>query len=200
MRCSSCHGPDAKGIPDHDLTLLRASGWGDARIFDTIRRGVPGTPMPATSAPDGELHALVAYLKAISVAGSAPRPSVLPSPLPPIGYADLLAGFKNPSRWLSYSGDYTGKRHSPLTQITPANVSQLAAQWTFQTEAMAVGRGFEATPIVVGGVIFITGARNYVWAIDAHTGRAFWTYRRELPDGLTSGALYPVNRGLALLA
>ncbi|PWT82869.1 MAG: PQQ-dependent dehydrogenase, methanol/ethanol family [Blastocatellia bacterium] len=155
--------------------------------------------MPATSAPDGELHALVAYLKAISVAGPRPRSSLLPAPLPPIGYADLLAGFKNPARWLSYSGDYTGSRHSPLTQITPANVSRLAAQWTFQTDTMAVGRGFEATPIVVDGIIFITGARNYVWAIDALTGRPFWTYRRELPDGLTSGALYPVNRGLAVL-
>ena len=40
---------------------------------------------------------------------------------------DLLDGLANPSRWLTYSGDYTGRRFSPLTQITPANVAQLAA-------------------------------------------------------------------------
>src|SRR5262249_11511423 len=56
-----------------------------------------------------------------------------------------------------------------------------------------------ATPIVIDGVIFMTGARSYAWALDARTGRALWTYRRELPGGLTSGALYPVNRGFAAL-
>src|SRR5256885_1772247 len=56
---------------------------------------------------------------------------------------DLRNGFKDPSRWLSYSGDYTSQRHSPLTQITPANVNRLAAQWTFQTDLspfMSTGR------------------------------------------------------------
>jgi alcohol dehydrogenase (cytochrome c) len=40
---------------------------------------------------------------------------------------------EDPTRWLSYSGDYSGQRHSPLTQITPENVDRLTAQWTFQT-------------------------------------------------------------------
>ena len=56
---------------------------------------------------------------------------------------DLRNGFKDPSRWLSYSGDYTSQRHSPLTQITPANVNRLAAQWTFQSGITTEGRGFE---------------------------------------------------------
>ena len=41
-----------------------------------------------------------------------------------------MAGLANPSRWLTMSGDYTAQRFSPLKQITPANVGQLAAQWT----------------------------------------------------------------------
>ena len=61
--------------------------------------------------------------------------------------ADLLAGLNHAERWLTYSGDYTGRRHSPLTAITPANVHRLAAQWTFQTGTMTRGRGFEATPL-----------------------------------------------------
>ena len=58
-------------------------------------------------------------------------------------------GLKNPTRWLTYSGDYGGTRHSPLTQITPANVNQLTAQWTFQTGVLGK---FEATPIVIDGI------------------------------------------------
>jgi glucose dehydrogenase len=60
-----------------------------------------------------------------------------------VTFQDLLDGLKNPSRWLTYSGDYSGQRHSPLTQITPANVDRLAARWTFQSETMALARGFE---------------------------------------------------------
>ena len=64
-------------------------------------------------------------------------PAAPPPKLPEITSQDLLNGFKNPARWLTYSGDYTGQRHSPLKQITPENVGRLAAQWTFQTERHA---------------------------------------------------------------
>ena len=67
-----------------------------------------------------------------------------------ISTKDLLGGLGNASRWLTHSGDYAGQRFSPLTQITAANVDQLAAQWTFQT---GVVNKFEATPIVVDGIL-----------------------------------------------
>ena len=51
------------------------------------------------------------------------RPAPVHPPLTNITSQDHLDGFKNTSRWLTYSGDYTGRRHSPLTQITPANVT-----------------------------------------------------------------------------
>jgi alcohol dehydrogenase (cytochrome c) len=117
---------------------------------------------------------------------------------PKVAYDDLLAGLNNPSSWLTYSGDYTGRRHSPLTQITPENVRRLAAQWTFQSETLAPGRGFEATPIVIDGTLYVTGSNNNAWAIDARSGRAVWRYRRELPRDLTSGGVYPVNRGFGV--
>jgi alcohol dehydrogenase (cytochrome c) len=118
---------------------------------------------------------------------------------PTITAQDLLEGLKNPARWLTYSGDYNGQRHSPLTQITPANVGRLAAQWTFQAETVALNRGFEATPIALDGVLYVTGSNNYAWALDARTGRPFWRYRRELPQKLTYGASAPVNRGFGIL-
>jgi len=118
---------------------------------------------------------------------------------PVITGQDLLAGLANPTRWLTYSGDYSGRRHSPLTQITPENVRRLTAQWTFQAETMALSRGFEATPLAVDGVLYVTGSNNYAWALDGRTGRPFWKYRRELPNNLTYGASAPVNRGFGIL-
>ena len=94
---------------------------------------------------------------------------------PQVTVQDLLNGLKDPTKWLTYSGDYSGHRHSPLTQITPANVNQLSAQWTFQTGLLG---SFQATPVVIDGVIYITGFNNNAWAIDARSGRTIWRYRR----------------------
>ena len=101
---------------------------------------------------------------------------------------DVADGLKNPARWLSYSGDYTSDRYSPLTQITAANAGQLRAEWTFQTGV--VGH-FEATPIVIDGTLYVTGAIDHAWALDAKTGKQLWHYQRFAE----SGAGAPAGRG-----
>jgi alcohol dehydrogenase (cytochrome c) len=126
-----------------------------------------------------------------------PSAAAPPPVLPSVTSQDLLDGLKHPSRWLTYSGDYTGRRHSPLKQITPGNAGRLAAQWTWQAEGMAIARGFEGTPLMMDGVLYITGNNNYAWAVDARTGRQIWRYRRPLPTGLTYGGGNPSNRGFA---
>jgi len=126
-------------------------------------------------------------------------PAAPPPKLPEVTYQDLLDGFKHPSRWLSYSGDYSGRRHSPLKQITPENVGRLVPQWTFQAEGMPINRGFESTPLMMDGALYITGNNNYAWAVDARTGRQIWRYRRALPPGMTYGGANPSNRGFAAL-
>ncbi len=114
-----------------------------------------------------------------------------------ISTADVAAGLANPARWLTYSGDYTGQRHSPLTQVTPANVGQLSAQWTFQTGIS--GHKFEATPIVIDGVMYVTGPLNAAWAIDARTGRQIWRHQRTLPaQSELKVCCGFVNRGFAV--
>ncbi len=107
---------------------------------------------------------------------------------------DLLAGLADPTRWLSVYGDYSGQRHSPLTQITPANAGQLAPVWTFQSNVVG---NFEATPIVLNGVLYVTGANSNAWALDAKTGKTLWAYRRTLPQGMKV-CCGPVNRGFAI--
>src|SRR2546428_5084637 len=54
----------------------------------------------------------------------------------PVTAEDLRDGLKNPTRWLTYGGDYTKHRHRPLTLITPLNVQRLTAQWAFQTDTL----------------------------------------------------------------
>src|ERR1700688_973714 len=119
----------------------------------------------------------------------------------PITNQDLLGGLKNPSRWLTFSGNYNGQRHSPLKQLTPQNVAGLVPQWIFQTDIPGmVGRGIENTPLVVDGMLYVTGNNNQAWAIDERTGRPMWTYRRRLPANfIASVCCGPVNRGFGIL-
>jgi alcohol dehydrogenase (cytochrome c) len=114
---------------------------------------------------------------------------------PQVTTQDLLGGLKDPTKWLTNGGEYNGQRHSPLTQITPENVDQLVSQWTFQTGTLG---SFQTTPIVIDGVLYVTGFNNNAWALDARSGRQIWRYRRELPDDLRL-CCAAVNRGFAVL-
>ena len=120
------------------------------------------------------------------------------STAPRIATADLAAGLTSAERWLTFSGDYSGQRHSPLTQITPSNVAGLKEQWVFDSKLPVGGRGTEATPLFFGGRLYVTGLAGHAWALDARTGQPSWTYRREYPSGMANccGA---VNRGLGVL-
>lgn len=77
VRCGDCHGLDATGYRGPDLTALLAGGATDERLFQTIRKGVPGTDMPAateTNAPDDDLLMIIAYLRKIGTVAPAESP------------------------------------------------------------------------------------------------------------------------------
>jgi alcohol dehydrogenase (cytochrome c) len=97
--------------------------------------------------------------------------------------------------WTTYSGDMLGQRHSALNQITPANVANLELQWVFQTRSL---EKFEASPLVVDGVLYTVQPPNDVVAMDAATGRVFWVYA-HVPSPLSRLCCGRVNRGLGIL-
>ena len=65
---------------------------------------------------------LQGYLKSAlqNIVRGERAPAAKADPPPGVTYRDILDGLKDPSRWLTFSGDYSGQRHSPLTQINPA--------------------------------------------------------------------------------
>jgi alcohol dehydrogenase (cytochrome c) len=107
----------------------------------------------------------------------------------------LLNSSKEPQNWLTYSGDYAGRRFSALDQINASNAHALVAKWVYQTAA--TGK-FETTPLVVDGVLYATGQDNRAFALDARTGRPIWLYQRQLPVDIRP-CCGRVNRGLAIL-
>ncbi|MGE3706354.1 MAG: pyrroloquinoline quinone-dependent dehydrogenase [Vicinamibacterales bacterium] len=115
----------------------------------------------------------------------------------PVTFQEILEGLKpDGANWLTFGGNFSNHRYSPLTQITPENVAKLQPQWTFQTGVVG---NFETTSLLRDNVLYVTGPLNYNWAIDARTGKQIWRYRRELPlTGLTA-CCGLVNRGFAML-
>ena len=91
-----------------------------------------------------------------------------------VSFDRILRSQSQPQNWLTYSGNLQGHRHSPLTQVTPANVRNLELAWAFQALSL---EKFEATPIALDGVLYTVQPPNDVIAIDGASGRTFWTYR-----------------------
>jgi alcohol dehydrogenase (cytochrome c) len=112
-----------------------------------------------------------------------------------VSFDRLLRADAEPHNWLTYSGTLNGHRYSTLTQITPANVGNLELKWVFQARSL---EKFEATPLVVDGVLYTVQAPNDIVAIDAATGRTFWVYSHR-PSPLARLCCGRVNRGLAIL-
>jgi quinoprotein glucose dehydrogenase len=81
-----------------------------------------------------------------------------------------------PGDWPMYRRDTAGTGHSPLSQITTANVSRLARSWTYRLQAEgAPNVNSQATPIVIGGVMYVP-AGDRVVALDAATGTEKWRH------------------------
>jgi alcohol dehydrogenase (cytochrome c) len=132
------------------------------------------------------------------VAGGEVAPPVVAG----VNYERILNAREEPQNWLTYYGAYNGQRYSPLDQINTENVKRLLPAWVFQagTTGLIAGAStysFEATPVVVDGVMFLSGWDGWVWALDAKTGTEIWRYKHAVPFDV-SLCCGNVNRGVAV--
>jgi alcohol dehydrogenase (cytochrome c) len=104
----------------------------------------------------------------------------------------LLHADSHPKDWLTYSGGYASQRFSSLDQINAKNVKGLQLKWVYRPQ---FSEKMEATPLVVNGILY-TVQGNDVVALDALTGRMFWTFHHEIPP--QSNAYLLVVKGLAM--
>lgn len=91
--------------------------------------------------------------------------------------------------WPGYHGDYSGRRHSALKQITPENVENLGLAWAFQTGQHDT---IKSSPLVVDGIMYFT-VPDHVWAVDARSGHQIWHYKYPDNKGFHIG-----HRGVAM--
>ncbi|MEO7650941.1 MAG: pyrroloquinoline quinone-dependent dehydrogenase [Bryobacteraceae bacterium] len=96
--------------------------------------------------------------------------------------------------WPSYGGDPGGMKYSPLKQINRSNVTKLKPAWVYHTGDLSDGKtlpvrsAFEATPLVVDGVMYFTTPFNRLIALNPETGKELWAFdpriNKERPANL----------------
>src|SRR5688572_10240803 len=103
--------------------------------------------------------------------------------------------------WLTTGGNGDMHHYSPLNEINRTNVKDLGFAWEYDASTYIgnVPRGLEATPIVVDGMMYTSGAWGAVYALDAKTGKQFWKYEPKVdPSYVRRSCCDVVNRGVAV--
>ena len=98
------------------------------------------------------------------------------------GLVCLSAAAQQATDWPTVGNDPGGMKYSPLTQITPANVTRLAKSWTYDTGAPA--NGYTSTPIVIGNVLYLPVRGSVIVALKADAGTELWTFDLKTIPGI----------------
>jgi PQQ-dependent dehydrogenase (methanol/ethanol family) len=189
--CAGCHGEDARGTGKAPGLAMnpRVAEQSADQLRAYLEHGNIAAGMPSF----GDLStkdsiALAGYLHQLNVETivgtiTAREPA-----------RKITWGAPQPGDWLTYNGDDSANRYSPLKQIDATNVSALKLKWVFPIQYF----GLEVTPLAADGVLYVTGP-NQVFAIDALTGNALWHYSRPASAGMGGDARLGTNRGVAIL-
>jgi PQQ-dependent dehydrogenase (methanol/ethanol family) len=186
----------ARAQGSHDLVLQTSDGKLHLLRDTDYQSVVPEkyTTMPPFAGKPDELRDLLAYLSRLGGVGVGPLTAAAPA-APTAAEIDQVAHPK-PGDWPTYNGTLDGNRYTRLDQVNRQNVSKLQLQWTYAIPFA----GLETTPIVVDGVMYVTG-NNQIYALSGLTGREIWHYERPKSSSATisSDAAIGVNRGVAVL-
>jgi len=189
--CAGCHGDDARGTAKGPALAMnpRVAEQSADQLGAYLERGNVAAGMPAfADLAAGERAALVRYVRRLNAE------TITGPPTAPEATRKTTWGAPQPGDWLTYNGNDSANRYSPLKQIHTGNVSSLKLKWVFPIQYF----GLEVTPLAADGVLYVTGP-NQVFALDALTGNALWHYSRPASPGMVGDARLGTNRGVAML-
>jgi PQQ-dependent dehydrogenase (methanol/ethanol family) len=159
------------------------------QLIRFLERGNVSAGMPSSAdLPAADRATLARYLRSINVEMILNSTTMTEPP------RKITWGPPQPGDWLTYDGNDSANRYSPLRQIATANVSTLKVKWVFPIDSF----GLETTPLAADGVLYLTGP-NQVYALNALTGDALWHYSRSPTPGVLGDAKLGTNRGVAIL-
>ncbi len=145
-------------------------------------------------------RAALAALLASAVAGAAAAQGLTPERIRAatsgVDQQSIIANAATGRDWPSYGLNFSENRFSPLRAVTSETAGQLGLAWSYD---LGSRRGVQATPVVVGGVMYVTASWSVVHAVDARTGQPLWTFDPQVPrEHGERGCCDVVNRGVAV--
>jgi PQQ-dependent dehydrogenase (methanol/ethanol family) len=185
----------ARAQGSHDLVLQTDDG--KLRLLvDSEYQSITADKLPAMPVFQGtpeQRRDLIAYLTRLKGVEVGPLAEG-PAPDTAADIDEIL--HPKAGDWPSYNGTLDGNRNSALDQVNLTNVAKLQLQWSYTIPFS----GLETTPVVVDGVMYVTG-NNQVYALSGRTGREIWHYLRPKSptSAISSDAAIGVNRGVAIL-
>ena len=194
-RCAGCHGLAGEGAAGGPSLIAGSAGRSDWSTYQILKTGVPGTSMQPQKLSDNEAWGVVAYVASLTV-DTDDWPAGLDSSFRGPSFRRIANWQSEVDDWLTYSGGYSGWRHSALDDIDSDNVNQLALKWVYQSDTTY--DRVQASPIVVDGMMFISEPPGRIVALNAETGRSIWEFERKIPNDLVL-CCGVVNRGVAVL-
>jgi PQQ-dependent dehydrogenase (methanol/ethanol family) len=140
-----------------------------------------------------QVENVVAYLAGQKQRDFAQTSKAAPAPV--LTYPRLVNSQAEPQNYMSYWGGYNGHHFSELKQINISNVARLRARWAATLPGQSA---LESLPLVVDGIMYVSGPPGDVYALDARTGLTLWRFHRK-QDVVNPYQINPSNRGVAVL-
>jgi quinohemoprotein ethanol dehydrogenase len=107
----------------------------------------------------------------------------------------IINADREPGNWMSHGRSYDEQRFSPLAVINDSNAERLGLSWYFD---IPTDRGMQATPLMIDGVLYVSGSWSMVYAFNAVTGELLWQYDPQVPrEKLLELCCDAINRGVA---
>jgi alcohol dehydrogenase (cytochrome c) len=195
-------GQEIRGVrrseDTYSLVMVDASGKllrYDKRTLSSVRVE-PRSLMPADYGQrlsEPEIENLVAYLRTLN---GRDFTKTIQAEIPGgLTFERIRNASAEPQNWLTYWGDYQGRHFSALKEINSTNIRQLQARWSMQMPGDSV---LESTPLVIDGIMYVTGQPGQVYAVDAKTGLTIWRFQRT-PKVARPNQSNRFNRGVAVL-
>jgi len=193
-------GKQLQGLVKNEdsLSLVLQTEAGDYKLLDRRRiRTLANSSRPLGPADlaqrfsADQLADLLAYLA--QQKQRAPVPIAAASG--GVTYERLKGAANEPQNWFSYWGSYQSEHFSELQQINRSNVWTLQARWAAPLQGNSP---LESTPVVVDGVMYVSGPPGDVYALDARSGLWIWGFHRQQRQ-VNPFQINPFNRGVAVL-
>ncbi|HJZ71236.1 MAG TPA: pyrroloquinoline quinone-dependent dehydrogenase [Vicinamibacterales bacterium] len=161
-----------------------------------------GPPFPASARTEHERAAARRAEAPSAQRRQGGRPATLTAR--PYTRSDAQPSQSRERDWPFYGGDQGGMKYSPLSDISTSNVSKLSIAWQWATHEKALAEfgtrpgNFQATPIMIDGVLYLSTPYNRVVALNADTGAELWSYDpKPYEDGQPPNGTGFVHRGVA---